>query len=137
MTNQFLDANILIRPIVQVDPPRAARCAAFLRLLETGQEDALLTEATLAEVVYVLSSPRRHHLPRADIAAYLAGIIALPGVSIAHKGMYLRALDLYTAFNVDFEDALIAAHMERTGVKTIVSFDREFDRIPGVTRREP
>ena len=72
MTNQFLDANILIRPIVQDDPPRAARCEAFLRLLETGQEDAL-----------------------------------------------------------------IAAHMERTGVKTIVSFDRDFDRIPGVVRREP
>jgi len=137
VTDPYLDANILVRTITQDDLARATRCQRYLRRLELGEEVAELTEATIAEVVYVLSSPRRYHLPRPAIRTFLAGVLAFPGVSIAHKGTYLRALELYEAHNVDFEDALIAAHMERTGTAAVVSFDRDFDRIPGITRRDP
>ncbi len=137
MANPYLDANVIVRPIVQDDPARAALCRTYLSKLETGQETADLVEATLAEVVYVLGSPRRYHLARNDIRAYLSGVLMFPGVSIAHKGTYLRALDWYATLNIDFEDALIAAHVERTGAAAVVSFDRDFDRIPGIARREP
>lgn len=137
MTDPYLDANILVRTITRDDPARAARCQQYLRRLELSEERAELTEATIAEVVYVLSSPRRYHLPRRDICDYLRGVLAFPGVSIINRATYLRALDLYELHNVDFEDALIAAHMERTGASALVSFDRDFDRIPGITRREP
>jgi predicted nucleic acid-binding protein len=34
-------------------------------------------------------------------------------------------------------DALIVAHMQRDKSSVVLSFDRDFDRIPQITRREP
>ena len=49
----------------------------------------------------------------------------------------LRARDIYATVNIDFVDALMVAHMEREGIQSIVSFDRDFDKIRTITRREP
>jgi predicted nucleic acid-binding protein len=64
-------------------------------------------------------------------------VLLLDGLRIEHKRTYFRALDLYAATNVDFGDALSVAHMERLGITRIVSFDRDFDRLPGIERVEP
>jgi predicted nucleic acid-binding protein len=137
MNEQFLDTNILIRHFAQDNPDQAARCRTFLAALESGDDEAELLEAILAEAVYVLGSKASYGYPRQAIRGYLTDVVLFPGVRIAHKSTYVRALDLYERHNVDFEDALIAAHMERTGAAAVISFDRDFDRIPGITRREP
>lgn len=51
--------------------------------------------------------------------------------------MYLRALDLYAIYPLDFEDAIILARMERQKITELYSFDRGFDAVAGITRREP
>ena len=48
-----------------------------------------------------------------------------------------RALDLYVNHAVDFEDALTAAAMERSGITELYSQDADFDRMENVTRLEP
>jgi predicted nucleic acid-binding protein len=48
----------------------------------------------------------------------------------------LRALDLYATTRLDVGDALLIAAMEE-GAVDLHSYDRHFDRIPGITRREP
>ncbi|MBI4499521.1 MAG: PIN domain-containing protein [Chloroflexi bacterium] len=94
-------------------------------------------EGVLVEVVQVLSSRRRYYLPRADIRDYLTGILSFRGMDLPYKCTYLRALEIYAQRNIDFVDALAVAHMERPYTGAIVSFDRDVDRIPGITRREP
>jgi predicted nucleic acid-binding protein len=54
------------------------------------------------------------------------------------KRVYQRALDVWATYpSLDFEDALLVAHMDEQGVHEIVSYDSDFDRIPGITRIEP
>jgi len=95
------------------------------------------SEAVIVEVVYVLSSRALYNLPRTDIRFHLTNIISLRGLKLPHKRTYLRALALYAGTNMDFVDALNVAHMERQRIATIVSFDRDFDSVPGIHRREP
>jgi predicted nucleic acid-binding protein len=38
---------------------------------------------------------------------------------------------------LDFVDALVVAHMRHGHISTVVSFDRDFDRVPGIQRRDP
>ena len=65
-------------------------------------------------------------------------MLGLPGLKLAHKHSFFRALDLYAEHPfLDFEDALQASHMERLGVQQILSYDTHFDRLPGITRLEP
>jgi predicted nucleic acid-binding protein len=49
----------------------------------------------------------------------------------------LRAFDLYAAYNIDFEGALSVAQMERQSINELYSYDRGFDWVTSLTRREP
>jgi predicted nucleic acid-binding protein len=54
------------------------------------------------------------------------------------KATLLRALDVYAAYpDLDIEDALSVAHMERQGIAGILSYDTGFDHIDGIQRHEP
>jgi predicted nucleic acid-binding protein len=46
-------------------------------------------------------------------------------------------LDLYSAYPLDFEDALTIAHMERQKIKEVCTYDRGFDRVATLKRLEP
>src|SRR5579871_1471553 len=137
MDEQFIDTNVIVRPIAAGTADQGARAQQFLGRLQQGMESVELLEAILVESVNVLSSPVLYALPRSTISAYLSDFIAFPGVQIPHKASCIRALELWAAMRIDFPDALLVAHMERTGATTVVSFDRDFDRIPGISRREP
>jgi len=134
---EFLDTNLIIRFLAPDNPAQAARAYLAFQAIETGQLTVMVSEGILVEAVYVLSSKTLYNLPREDIKKHLANILALKGFKIPYKKTYLRALDLYLATNIDFVDALSIAHMERCGITTILSFDRDFDRVKTVSRREP
>ncbi|MBC8255413.1 MAG: PIN domain-containing protein [Ardenticatenia bacterium] len=134
---QFVDANVFIRFLTRDNPEKAQAC--FELFQKAKKREILLTtsESVIAEVVYVLSSKQLFGLPREQIRALLYPLLSLPGLKLTHRQMYLRALDLYAAYPIDMEDALIAAEMERQRITEVYSYDRDFDHLPEVTRLEP
>ena len=50
---------------------------------------------------------------------------------------FRRVFDLHADLNLSFADAYHAALIEQHGLEEIVSFDRGFDRVPGLRRVEP
>jgi len=94
-------------------------------------------EAVIAEVIYVLSSPSLYNLPRDKTSSLLLPIINLKGIKLPQKRLYIKALDIYSSKNIDFEDALIVAYMERRKIKEIYSYDRDFDKVEELKRLEP
>ena len=68
---------------------------------------------------------------------HLVAILTLRGLRLENKRTVMKALDLYASSGIDFVDALNVAHMQRLGIDTIISFDRDFDRIPNIHRRDP
>lgn len=134
---EFLDTNIILRYLTKDDPDKAERCRHLLQQTEQRTLDLVISESVLAEVVFVLSSPALYGQPRRNIRSLLLPIVRLPGLKVPNRKTMLRALDLYAQTNLDFTDALSVAHMERLQLRTIVSYDRHFDRISGIGRREP
>lgn len=137
MTRPYIDTNILIRYIARDEPRQGQRAALLMDQLELGTATATTCEAVFVEAVQVLSSRVLYNLPRQDIAAYLTRFVRLKGLKLPSKRLYVRALSRYASTNLDFPDALIVAHVERSGAPSVYSFDRDFDRIPGITRQEP
>ena len=136
---RFLDANVILRYLTRDDEAKAEACYELFQRVQRGEEEISTFEAIVAEVVYVLSSPRLpYRLDHGEIQARLLPILTLRGLKLPHKRVCLRALDLYasSAF-LDFEDALAVAHMERRRITEIVSYDRDFDRVAGLRRAEP
>lgn len=137
MPIEFFDTNIIIRYATQDDPIQFAKALAYLQQLERGDRQATTCEGVLVEAVQVLESKRTYAFPRVNIQGALSYVVRLRGLRLAHKAVYIRALDLYAATNLDFVDCLNVAHMERAGISTVISFDRGYDRVPSVTRAEP
>jgi predicted nucleic acid-binding protein len=133
---RFLDANIFIRLLTH-DAPVWPDCERLFEALEDDRSEATTSESVIAEVVYVLTSPRIYAMERAAIVALLRPLLLLPGLRLSDRAVYVRALDLYLEYQVDFEDALSVSRMEREGIAEIVSYDRDFDRFAGIDRVEP
>ena len=107
----FLDTNVILRYLTRDDPAKAERCLALFQKADRREIELTASEAIIAEVVYVLSSPRLYNLPRERIRDLLWPIIAMRGLKLPSRSLYQEALALYAAYKIDFEDALAVAHM--------------------------
>jgi predicted nucleic acid-binding protein len=132
----LLDTNVLIRCLMEDHRHHSAAARSRVGQLINRAAEVRLPHLVLGEVVHVLSSPVTAGVPRALIRSTLAPILALDAIIVEDKPLVDRALELYSTVNVDFPDAYQAALAESTGAP-ISSFDRDFDRIPGIRRIEP
>jgi predicted nucleic acid-binding protein len=137
VTRAYLDTNVIIRLLTGDDPAKQMAARALFEAASSGTVELIVHEAVVAEAVYVLSSAQLYKVPRGRVAAMLTGLCLLPGVEVTNKPQVLSALALYAPTNLHFEDALIAAAMQDDKVQVIYSYDKHFDRVAGVSRREP
>ena len=127
----FVDTNVIVRHLTG-DPPNLA--ARARRYIERG-EPLLLPDLILAEVAYVLASFYRYD--RVQVADALRTTITFPAIRVDDLELLVRTVELYERHRIDFADAYLIAQAERTGIGTIASFDRDFDRVGTVIREEP
>ncbi len=136
-SEHFVDTDVIIRLLTGDDPKKQEEAATLFQALEAGQLTVAAPDTVIADAVFVLSSPRLYHLPRANIQALLAPILRLANFKVKNRRALLDALDLYASTHLDFSDAMIVASMKRVGSETIYSYDTHFDRIEGITRKRP
>lgn len=105
--------------------------------VEQGRLTLSAPATVIADAVYVLSSPRLYALPRSEVAALLVPLVRLTRFEVQNKSAVLQALTLYPTTNLDFSDLLIVASMRHAHADSLYSYDKGFDRIPDITRRDP
>ena len=133
----LIDTDVIIRLLTGDDLEKQARARTLFQRIEAGEVIVFAPITTIADCVYVLSSPSLYKLPRAEVVGLLLPILRLRGFRVQDRRAVLKALDLYAATALDFGDAYLAASMQRMGSRTVYSFDRDFDRIKGIQRVEP
>ncbi len=131
----LVDANIFLRHIRQDHTNHSPRASAYIARIEAGALTAKTNELVLFETVYVLQSVYR--MAKTAIADALLTLIALPHLKIANKARVRRALDWYVRYNLSFVDAYLAVLARDQKLPALISFDRNYDRIPGIPRVEP
>jgi predicted nucleic acid-binding protein len=131
----FLDTNVILRHLLQDVPHQSARSTGFLSRVERNEITVVTSDLVVFETVYVLE--RTVRTPKQHISDTLLPIIQLPAVQLPGKSNYPAIFDLYVRLNISFPDAFHAVHLRRAGIDEVVSFDRDFDRVPWVKRVEP
>ncbi len=129
MIGYHLDTNFLIRLFTQDDPIQVGIVRALFRDAAEGDCVLLLSDAVVAETVWVLRA--RFKMPRSRVAGLLIILVDSPGLQMADKEGVLSALDLYLASNLDAVDCLLAAAARRDG-HTLATFDKNLRRVDGV-----
>ncbi len=104
------------------------------RLLKSKSK-FLLPDIIMAEIVWVLDS--FYKWERAEIVESMSTLIRLPSI-VCSRFLLSDTLNIFKEHkSFDFADAYSVALMKSLKIKDIYSFDRDFDKIPGVNRLEP
>jgi predicted nucleic acid-binding protein len=130
-----IDANVVLRFLLDDPPEQAERCQALFARLQAGEEEVYLPEVALSDVIWTLQS--FYKWSPARIARFAHDVISLKGTTLAREPIVRDAVHLYAEHGVDFSDALIAAEVLHEGCEGVYTYDRDFDRIAGVERVEP
>ena len=137
MKLKFVDTNIFIRFLTKDDISKAERCFALFQMANEKKTLLTTSESVLAEVVYILSSKNLYKLDPTSIYQLLLPVINIKGLKLSSKKVFKKALEIYSEYNVDFEDTLSVAHMQSAGANEIFSYDKDFDRFDDISRLEP
>jgi predicted nucleic acid-binding protein len=127
----LLDSNI---PMYLIGPPHPHKTDAQ-RLLEklVSQRQRLVTDAeVLQEILHRYVAINRRH----DIQpAFDALLNVVDEVLVIDRATVERAKQIVLAYQrLSARDAVHVAAMEQHGIGEILSFDSEFDGLPGITR---
>ncbi len=127
----YLDANIVLRLLLGTPEDQSRQAAELFAQASQGRYKLVVHPAVLAEVIYVLLSPRQAGKERADIASALRQLAALPGVEIGDLKQTLAGLSLFESTDLDWVDCLLLGCGQ---AGQVVSFDTE---MVGLGARNP
>ena len=125
----IIDTDVIIRYLTHDDPKKSDRFATFLR---SGKK-AELADVTFAEVYWTALS--FYKMNKTDTLSMLEALINRPTV-VSNSSILSQTIELLRNYTVSFVDAYTAATAMFSD-KTILSFDHDFDKIPGIKRIEP
>jgi len=131
----FLDTNVLLRHLRQDHADFSPRATAYLAKIEGGELKVRTADTVIFEAVFTLQHSYRQ--PKAAIRDALLPLIELPGIVLPGKRRFRKVFAYYVDYNISFADAYHAVLMEGLELEEMVSFDREFDRLPTIRRVEP
>jgi predicted nucleic acid-binding protein len=130
----LVDTNVFLRHL-RDDHPEFSRRAVFFERIAAGELVVEMSEPVVCETEYTVQ--RLYRQSRAAIRDSLLPLLDLPGIRLPTKPRLRRTFAIYVTYNLSFADAYQAALVLERGHPAIVSFDRDYDGIPGVSWVEP
>ena len=115
-----IDANVLLRALLNDSPEQSAASQAFLDTLEPEKQGYVGITALL-EVFWVLN--RRNKVPRERVAAAFDVLLTLEHVEYESFDSVRRAIAAYSEGGADFPDVLLAERNREAGCMVTITFD--------------
>lgn len=131
----FLETNIFLRHLRQDHADFSPRATALLRRIEQGSLKVRTSDTVIFETVFTLE--RFYKQTKEAIRDAFLPLIELPSIELPGKRRFRQVFVYYIDKNISFADAYHAVLIESLRLTQIISFDRDFDRIPTVERVEP
>ncbi len=130
MSKNLIDTNLIIRFLVNDDPPKVTRVE---KLLKDKNNKNILLDTVVTEIVWVLNS--YYSLNKKEIIEKVRALIHVDTVE-CNAFLLNRALSLWMDNNISYIDAYVTAIAELGNI-TLYSYDRKLTSIPTITVKEP
>lgn len=126
-----VDANIIIRYLVGDSPKQVER---IKKLLLTSKEKLILTDVTVAEIIWVLES--YYEQEKEEITEKILSLLSVPLI-LSNKSLITRAIYYFRDYNLDYIDAYLIAYTQENQAESVLSFDKSLDKVKEIKREEP
>jgi len=134
VTRVFLDTSVIVHATGGAHAYREP-CRAVVRMAGEGRLAGETSVEMVQELVHVLL---RRHGDRAAAVAQAQNVGRLCELHDFVVGDLVEAMALYVAHSaLDMRDAVYAATVRTRGLEHVISTDRAFDGIPGLTWVDP
>lgn len=129
----FIDANIWLRYLVADQEEQFIQCRNLINTIQEGTIHAYTSSLVFLEVSYVLFSV--YKISQKEIDKDITALLNLRGLVIVDMTQFRHAFSLHQKTGIKLADCLIATQVP-AGV-TLVTYDRDFSKLSGVTVRTP
>lgn len=124
-----LDTNVLVRFLTQDDPVQAALAVKAISTL-TEEAPGWISREVMVETVWVLD--RAYHLPRADIADAIDGLLSARELIVEEADRVGLAAQRWRDGGAGFADQMIALAGQGVGCRETLTFDSKAAKITGM-----
>ena len=143
MNKAAIDTNVLVA-IIDARDKWHPKASALLDALDRGHIEIIWLDCVLNETISVLARRTEEQNRSEQISALLDSILQMippekiTWVSSEIHNLYENVVDLIreSGGKLNFHDALIALFCRASGIETILTFDRDFDKITWLKRIE-
>ncbi len=134
---QFIDTNVFLRFLTKDDPVKAAKCRQLLQRASERDLKLYTTDLVVAELIWVLQSPKTYNLGPAEIFRITMPLLTIKNLYYPCKNVFPEIMELFQTENIDYIDAYNSVIMLGRSIDTIYSYDKHFDLLPDIVRKEP
>ncbi len=129
----FIDANTFLE--IELADARKEECESLLEKVAQNKSIALTSDFILCSILIELIKKSTIKKAR-DFITFLETVKSIEIYQPALKTLFI-ALNKMEKYDLDFDDALVVACMLENKIKTLVSFDKHFDKVKEIKRVEP
>ena len=122
MNRLGLDANVLLRALLNDDPQQSILARDLLASLDENRRGHLGIPAVL-EIFWVLRS--RYRVPRQALHETMRELLMIRYLDVESSDAVAQALSMYQKRRAEFEDVLLAERNVEAGCQLTYTFDRE------------
>ena len=125
---ETIDTNVLAR--VFVDDPTSPKQCEMARQYVAKKKAFYVPQVVQAELIWVLK--RFHKIDKNDIVVILEMLANNAAYTLENSEEFKEALVLYKQSIADFPDCLVLVNSKQQDIKTVITFDKRFAKLPGV-----
>ena len=120
MVKKLIDANVLLRYLLQDDDALFKKASALLERVKVGEETVVIPESVLAECVYVLM--KVYKIDRQIISEKLGGLFAYKGIVNSDKKDLMDSILLFSQTQLSIVDCIVCSKSINSGM-SLFTFD--------------
>ena len=129
----FVDANVFIRFFTRDSEKEYLQCVDLFNSIEQGTLRPYTSNIVLLEVCFVLS--RLYKYEDADVIFAMNEILSLRNITLIETTDTPGAIMSMQQYHIKYADCLIATQVPEGA--TLVTYDRDFKKIPDITIGTP
>jgi predicted nucleic-acid-binding protein len=129
-----IDTNVFLRFLVtdREKPPKGL--LSFFSKLQKSEAGVFCLDIVFFQVIFMLKC--FYQVEKGEIINRMLDLVSFDGLYMKDKRVIERTLEIWKDYSGDIIDCYIAANMEKSGEKEIVSYDKKIEKL-GIKRMEP
>lgn len=136
MRSLHVDTNVVLRHILNDIPDHSRAARALFDLAANGGVELVITETIFTEAEYILR--KRERYARLKIRNAYERLLDIPNVVFDGSAPIDEVLELFgRAGGLSYADCYLALQGRYSEEAAMVTYDKNFSRVPGLTRLEP